>query len=52
MQRSSHIQDAVEEEMEKTMQDYLPERLEERPITLTAWLIGGAVIALLLALLI
>ena len=34
------------------MQDYLPERLEDRPITLTAWLIGSAVIALLLALLV
>jgi len=34
------------------MQDNLPERLEDRPITLAAWLVGGAVIALLLALLV
>ena len=31
------------------MRPVLPETIEDRPITLTAWLLGGAVIALLLA---
>ena len=33
------------------MRPVLPEIIEDRPITLTAWLLGGAVIALLLAML-
>ena len=34
------------------MRETLPESLEDRPITLGAWLLGGAVVVLLLALLI
>ena len=32
------------------MQKNMPDLIEERPITLTAWLLGGAIIALILAL--
>ena len=32
------------------MRNHMPDSLEDRPITLTAWLLGGAVIALIIAL--
>ena len=34
-----------------TMRETLPDLIEDRPITLGAWLIGGSVVALLVALL-
>ncbi len=34
------------------MREPLPERLEDGPITLGAWLVGGMIVALLVALLI
>ena len=33
------------------MREILPDLIEDRPITLSVWLIGGSVIALLVALL-
>jgi len=33
------------------MRQPLPDNLEDRPITLAVWLVGGAIVALLLALL-
>ncbi len=32
------------------MRNTMPDSLEDRPITLTAWLLGGSVIALIIAL--